>query len=416
MGKNRKKSVKKKQSKKKTPSFQLLKAISECSSESNLTVDVRFGFLELGSLCNASESNAFTRASCHITNITNERNGHYFLEFIELFRPGLELLEKYKTDRWSPNAREENAIEKLESFLREKGQHQKCLNRVFLNKENISEVEISVTLAEHLLKKLAPGQQYLVDNGASVKPCSCGYAACRSDPKTGNTDIGHEDGWHGAIDIVLSDSVEEQNPSAGKRKEQKSATTGTTGDSKEEKPKPFTIKKDSPSERNIIEVKKSLSDKKYEAMNQSIAQTIVFSFLQNTKISHIRFVPNILIDPNKFRVIMYDAVNDILICSQPLDIFTSASLSTRRLNVPSIFILWMVLHYEMFAKDLESTFSNKGIEMTKFQAKFKERVKTKHDLYKNKLRFIEKSLQTKGKYYFPESNNLTEGNCEDVFN
>lgn len=121
MGKNRKKSVKKKQSKKKTPSFQLLKAISECSSESNLTVDVRFGFLELGSLCNASESNAFTRASCHITNITNERNGHYFLEFIELFRPGLELLEKYKTDRWSPNAREENAIEKLESFLREKG-------------------------------------------------------------------------------------------------------------------------------------------------------------------------------------------------------------------------------------------------------------------------------------------------------
>lgn len=122
MGKNNNKScAKKNASKKTTCSSELRNAISECLSESNSTVNVRFGFLELGSLCNASESNAFTKASCHITNITNKRNGHYFLDFRKLFRPGLTLLENYKNDTWRPNARGKKAIEKLELFLRERG-------------------------------------------------------------------------------------------------------------------------------------------------------------------------------------------------------------------------------------------------------------------------------------------------------
>lgn len=119
---SKKRSAKKNRSTKKTCLSEICKAISECSSGSNLTLDVRFGFLQVGSLCNASESNAFTKARCHMTNITNKRNGHYYLEFKELFGPGKKLLEDYKKNPKSRKSLNKTiAIGKLESFLREKG-------------------------------------------------------------------------------------------------------------------------------------------------------------------------------------------------------------------------------------------------------------------------------------------------------
>lgn len=46
-----------------------------------------------------------------------------------------------------------------------------------------------MTLAEHLLKVLAPTRSYAVHNKS--KRCQCGYAACKAmPPKCGKTGIG----------------------------------------------------------------------------------------------------------------------------------------------------------------------------------------------------------------------------------
>lgn len=158
-------------------------------------------------------------------------------------------------------------------------------------------------------------------------------------------------------------------------------------------------------------------------MDQAIGQTIVFSFLQSQGREDIYFVPNILIDPKEFRVIMYDSANDILICSQPLSIFTASSQSTssspskpiRSLNASSIIILWMVLHYKMFSINIGSTFSEKGIDIKTFQAKFEKRAKSKFNVYVNELKFLERKLEATEKDYFPSLDDLTKSISEDVF-
>lgn len=152
-------------------------------------------------------------------------------------------------------------------------------------------------------------------------------------------------------------------------------------------------------------------------MDQSVAQTIVFSFLQRKELSNIHFVPTIVIDPKEFRVIMYDSVNDILICSQPLPIFTASSTPKpgRSLDDSSIIILWMVLHYEMFLANIASIFLKNGTDIKLFQANFAKRAKSKLNVYVNELKFLEENLKSTKKDYFPSLQNLQDSISEDVF-
>lgn len=76
-------------------------------------------------------------------------------------------------------------------------QHEKCINKVLRghqsdrDKKGFSGTEIAVTLAEHLLGKLAPGKSYVVDEKVKRKgKCRCGYEFCESDPMFGSTGIG----------------------------------------------------------------------------------------------------------------------------------------------------------------------------------------------------------------------------------
>lgn len=86
------------------------------------TDDVKFGFLRLGPLCNASESNAFSSARCNISNIKNKNKGHYSLDIRTLFERGFELLEKYHHKSPKLTSSEAEAIETLEIFFKEKGE------------------------------------------------------------------------------------------------------------------------------------------------------------------------------------------------------------------------------------------------------------------------------------------------------
>lgn len=124
---------------------ELNQAISECLSESNSCIDVKFGFLKLGLLCNASASYAFTSANCNIENIKHERK-HYFLSFKKLFHLGLELLRDFTNKTRILEEKENEAIEKLTSFFNDKGRYDLCTDKTytFINKMFYYEMNVNV--------------------------------------------------------------------------------------------------------------------------------------------------------------------------------------------------------------------------------------------------------------------------------
>lgn len=155
-------------------------------------------------------------------------------------------------------------------------------------------------------------------------------------------------------------------------------------DGEDEKEVKGGTKQNSPGGRTISEVKLSLSG----AESQAVAQTIVFSFIQKKRHPHFSnfLIPNILISPYDFRIIMYDAANDILICSVPLPIFQP--YPSNSLQIASIIILWMVLHYRMFCVGIETSLIIETIgEIKKIQSNFKDRAKEKLDFYVNASKF-----------------------------
>lgn len=161
---------------------------------------------------------------------------------------------------------------------------------------------------------------------------------------------------------------------------------------------------DSVSWRNIIEVKRSLSRSKFAVMDQAIAQTIVFSFFQRKGSPNI-FIPNILISPKEFRVIMYNAENDLLICSEPLNLFTEQE-STRCLNVSAVIVLWMVLHYKTFLEDVKQVVQEDFIQHVK--AEFNP--KSNNNIYWTKIESSVKRFPTPtNEGYFPDSKSLAKG-------
>lgn len=97
--------------------------ITECLSPSDSTTSVKFVFLKLGSLCNASESMSFTSAICDIEHIKTDQNKLFSLDFRTLFDQGFKTLSNYK---FQPNSQELGefeaaAIHSLELFFRDKG-------------------------------------------------------------------------------------------------------------------------------------------------------------------------------------------------------------------------------------------------------------------------------------------------------
>lgn len=83
---------------------------------------VKFGFLKLGSLCNASESNCFTLARCHTKHITNDTGDLFTFDFRKLFKPAIDLLKMLEEDE-NPLLGESDiaAIKKLKTFMKDKG-------------------------------------------------------------------------------------------------------------------------------------------------------------------------------------------------------------------------------------------------------------------------------------------------------
>lgn len=142
-------------------------------------------------------------------------------------------------------------------------------------------------------------------------------------------------------------------------------------------------------------------------VDQAISQTIVFSFIQKKKntLANV-FIPNILISRNEFRIIMYDAENDILICSEPLYIFTSSSL----LSKSTVIILWMVLNYGLFLEKEKSLFKEISRTAKKFdylKADFEEMAKHSLKHYKDDLKIGEANFPVVRIKPFPSLSDLS---------
>ena len=119
-----------------------------------------------------------------------------------------------------------------------------------------------------------------------------------------------------------------------------------------------------------------------KAREQTIAQTIVFSLLQKQIYPNFQhhLVPNILISPERIQIVMYDAENDVLLCSNNIKLFVHDEFCFK----PGILIIiWMVLHYRMFCRGL----SVKTIpKLHGYRSHFRELAESRWDIYTTLLR------------------------------
>lgn len=343
---------------------------------------VQFGFLRLGKYCNASDSYSFTDATCNISCIKDERDGVAFVRsFDEVFRRGVEVMNKLKSgDKTDLKQQDKTALKLLNNFFKEKELHEKSLKKVLDRNQRHGEChssrsEITVALAEHLLGQLSPGQSYVIDSRSKAEgKCSCGEDHCKAGPEYGSN--GHEEVWHGYIDIILGSHE-------GITPESSIASTIELVDPTEDEDNSddyVYIKDDNNMEDSDVslggcEVKQTA----IRAVNQSVAETIVFAMIQ--KAHHPNFlnhlIPNIVIDSGHFRILMYDAQNDVFLCSVLVPIFYGSHLHTT-----SVIILWMVLHYRIFCSGIQDD-PNK---LRQVKCQFKEKVAEKWEIYSRSLK------------------------------
>ncbi|XP_062597009.1 uncharacterized protein LOC134258459, partial [Saccostrea cucullata] len=264
--------------------------------------------------------------------------------------------------------------------------HEESLKKV-LGKNPFSKTDISVALAEHLLGKLSSDCTYVIDHKLATGKgtCKCG---CEKLPHFGNTGIGHEAVWHGHIDVVFSSHLD-QPPSdiaiktIGKCepelpvKEDDEEETCCSPPEKKRKEGNLEETKESTGGKSIAEVKHSPLD---GVRKQTIAQTIVSSLLQKQNHPDLKnfLVPNILISPEEIQIIMYDAKNDVLLCSNVIKLFIC-----NEFCLGTVIILWMVLHYRMFCSGL--LIDNLPM-LDEYKSHFKELTQAKWNIYSNLLK------------------------------
>lgn len=116
---------------------------------------------------------------------------------------------------------------------------------------------------------------------------------------------------------------------------------------------------------------------------RAIAQTVVFSLLQRQRHPNFRtsMTPNILFSPDYIQIIMYDAVNDILLCSNFIDLFNVNA--DGRLSSEAVVTLWLVLHYRIFCCGLHFEDS---VKADIFKSNFHILAKEKWNVYTKRLK------------------------------
>lgn len=117
---------------------------------------------------------------------------------------------------------------------------------------------------------------------------------------------------------------------------------------------------------SISEVKSSITALE-SIKDQVAAETIVFALAcQSRQPDSKVFIPNIVICPAKFYVVMYDPVNDVLIWSEEFPLIPD---SAGKIQISSVIALWIVLHYKLFCNG-----SDIFEDIREIRASFKARI------------------------------------------
>ena len=135
-----------------------------------------------------------------------------------------------------------------------------------------------------------------------------------------------------------------------------------------------SVKSRSPGGKSFMEVKAG-----EESVDQVIAQTIVFSFLQQARHPEYNhsLIPGISACENELRFYFYDSVNDVLLTS------TSINLMERygvRFNDAAALTAWLVVNYRSLSTGLTGPLSSMP------KSDFLRFVKPKLEIYRKNLR------------------------------
>ncbi|XP_061183614.1 uncharacterized protein LOC133191883 [Saccostrea echinata] len=335
--------------------------------------------------CNGTESISFSEVSCGYEVLRDKiKRRPCFFPCTSIFKDGVSFLQNLEKasndDIKNMEGHMKDAALRLNAFYKAKEYNETCLKKVFdmrLKSEEmaVTETDISITLAEHLLGKLAPEESYKIDNKArGKKNCRCG---CKVTPVFGGTGIGHEQVWHGFIDIVFSSHLGISAIASTVLDIEENISKKRKLDEQDE-----TKNDDFPGGKMITEVKQALPE---HSLSQAIAQTVVFSLVQKQK--HPEFlhhmIPNIVISPEKVEIMMYDSDNDVLLCSNQILLFNLDLPEYRTLIDETVVILWMVLHYRIFCTGFNKA---KPYVLERCKSNFRQLVASKWDIYSKSLK------------------------------
>lgn len=376
--------------------FEKLGKILECSLD-----NIELLVLQITST-NAKRSVSFSNACCLYDMFKDDEHGLFWsLKLTTLFDKGVKFLSDLKTvtpeEIEKMDIHNKAAVKLLGNFVKTKDKIEKSLHKVLRsNSESpITETDLTIVLAEHLLGKLAPGGSYVIDaNTKNKDKCKCG---CGVYPAYESTGIGHEEVWHGHVDMILSSHrgfPEEKlcdgipvhcytETSDADTSEDDTMPSASLDETPCKRRKSETERL-SPGDNTSIEVKKpTTSAAQEDAIEQALAQTIVFSLLQKQRHANLDsyLMPCILITPHSFQITMYDAENDILLCSNEIPLFLPPSYDC--LNPRAVLTLWLVLHYRMFCSGLKLVDS---YTLKKWKSNFKVFVDSKWEIYSKLLK------------------------------
>lgn len=313
--------------------------------------DVRFAILKITS-CNGMDNVSFSNSKISFDPLTEGKDASY-VTLEQMFGHGTSVLEDVRDGKGIEETSEYDALVHLSEYYKSKETNASLLKKVF-GDENSRETHITVALSEHLLKPLSPGQFSILDSTMNGKDkCQCG---CMTEDlnKYGNTFIGNNSVWHGTLDIILGfpekdieQYMDDMKINEGIGDIASGGTTPTKTSSKKAKQQVSDSKQNSgklSDKQSIAEVKIEYTESR---LMQALAQIIVFSCQQKKNHPAIfsnLMVPNIIITPKRFQVIMYDVRKDLLICSRSIELFDSEN----NLECKAIVVIWMVLHYRLF--------------------------------------------------------------------
>lgn len=138
------------------------------------------------------------------------------------------------------------------------------------------------------------------------------------------------------------------------------------------------------------------------AEDQSVAETIVFSLIQRIHHPDLKthLIPYIVISSCDFRILMYDADNDVFLCSMLLPL-----LQDNCLHITSVLILWMALHYRIFCSGIDID----PKEIDRVQSKFRNIVGEKWEIYSKSLKLGAANFPVVSKNTFPSNEDILLG-------